>query len=875
MVGCQIMKLRGCGASHFIWSIKDGMVKKVHNVDSHGRPGLKFKKLEDIYHSSDAEHTSNFQDGYDHTNIDGSSSGNECTPMPYADRKTARSGHVVEEDEPESPLNGNSFGELTLSQLKKKCKRKKRKASESVLLTPKAEDDDSDLCEPLCKYRVKVSKSSRSKTMLANGSFPTSSRSTQIIASDPSTGTDDALLFRKDLEIVNVKVEAPEVEYFEQGDTTHMADGPLTCDGSVNFIASESGFLLVNRSFPTFSRSTQLAASESSTCTNDALLFSKDLATVNVKAEGPEVEYFERTEMTHMTDEPLICDGVSVNFITSESGFVLADHELKSTESGSFTNDGEICGFNEVSLDNLDDITDSFLVSPMVGENMELDNEENMANNLLHLPASEVDKEECVNQQPSIVSSLEDDSPVEDLTASTSDCSQSHPYHQQTPEQTNYISGVQDSNSTIDGDHYCADLGQVSDSHMVEECAEGSPTNQEYGSPSLMPDYSCLPSKSHPWPSPVNDDHVVSVEAKSPISEKKQNMTSVNADADSNSLNSDNNSFVLEDTSIVQEQLSFSPANACSEVKFSNHNHQTDIKTEASEIRNSDCIELRHSERLPSTRKAISPTSQEKLCLAMKSAELLDDMDHYKCKEKLYFGEQTENKFPSSNSDVEESDSHVHPQQPTRLIQNKDVISPKHMLKKPKNFKKGSPPKRCLPPKGCLDGPRLCRSLPRLSSGCTSIQGCSESAIAFSQRQMHDIESLASKLMSELNSMKVIVEEKMLYEAYRSTSLKNEADEVKSAIKSATKTEEMARKWLSMMARDCNRFCKIMKLNEDDDDDASDPATVEEKPVQKERKRISFADEVGGTLCDVKVFEVDRGSSEFKESSSSSSSSAA
>lgn len=43
---------------------------------------------------------------------------------------------------------------------------------------------------------------------------------------------------------------------------------------------------------------------------------------------------------------------------------------------------------------------------------------------------------------------------------------------------------------------------------------------------------------------------------------------------------------------------------------------------------------------------------------------------------------------------------------------------------------------------------------------------------------MHDIESLASKLMSELNSMKATIEEKLLFEAYRTPSLKNEADEV-------------------------------------------------------------------------------------------------
>ncbi|CAH1442816.1 unnamed protein product [Lactuca virosa] len=333
---------------------------------------------------------------------------------------------------------------------------------------------------------------------------------------------------------------------------------------------------------------------------------------------------------------------------------------------------------------------------------------------------------------------------------------------------------------------------------------------------------------------------------------------SVNADVDLNTLNSEN-ICVSEETPIIQDQPSVIPpnANADSEEKFFNHDYQTDIMKEASVIRNPNCIEPRNPERLPSTRKAISPTSQEKLCMAMKSPELLDDMDHYKCKEKLSFEEQPDNKFSSTTSNINYSEPNALPQQ------EKAVISPKTMLKKPKSYKKGSPPEKSLLPKGCLDGPRLCRSLPRLSTGCTTVEGCSESAIAFSQRQMHDIESLASKLMSELNSMKVIVEEKLLFEAYRSPSLKNEADEVKSAIKSATKTEESAKKWLSMMTRDCNRFCKIMKLNEDNNDSGSVvKSMIEEKapPVvqkERERKKISFADEAGGMLCDIKVYEIE------------------
>lgn len=78
---------------------------------------------------------------------------------------------------------------------------------------------------------------------------------------------------------------------------------------------------------------------------------------------------------------------------------------------------------------------------------------------------------------------------------------------------------------------------------------------------------------------------------------------------------------------------------------------------------------------------------------------------------------------------------------------------------------------------GNYDGLRS-RAYPNLSSSRNSIQGCSESAIEFSQRQMHDMENVTVKLMKELNSMKGIVEQKLLFQAYRSGSLKNDADEV-------------------------------------------------------------------------------------------------
>lgn len=108
----------------------------------------------------------------------------------------------------------------------------------------------------------------------------------------------------------------------------------------------------------------------------------------------------------------------------------------------------------------------------------------------------------------------------------------------------------------------------------------------------------------------------------------------------------------------------------------------------------------------------------------------------------------------------------------------KPILAPKKILKKPKHNKKGALLKRCNPPTGRVGGSPLTRLLPDICNGKTSTEVCYERAVAFSQRQMQDIESIAVKLMTELKSMKDIVEEKVLHEAYRCTSMKNDADEV-------------------------------------------------------------------------------------------------
>ncbi|KAG6750239.1 hypothetical protein POTOM_047333 [Populus tomentosa] len=238
-------------------------------------------------------------------------------------------------------------------------------------------------------------------------------------------------------------------------------------------------------------------------------------------------------------------------------------------------------------------------------------------------------------------------------------------------------------------------------------------------------------------------------------------------------------------------------------------------------------------EKLLSTRKAISPTSQKKLCKAMEASDL-DDEEYYKYTRKLCYRNLNGNKIGRLG----------------RANQNQRVdltISPERITRKPKNDK------NVFHHKGILKVPHPSGNVPRFGTGCSSVQSCSESAISFSQKQMRDIESIATKLTKELNSMKDVVQESWHSKVYPATPLKYSADEVKIAVQNATRVEESARRWLSIMARDCNRFCKIMKLT----DKAS---ATSGNVVPKEKRKIVFADEAGGKLCEVKTFENDTAS---------------
>ncbi|GJS27968.1 longifolia 1-like protein [Tanacetum coccineum] len=108
-------------------------------------------------------------------------------------------------------------------------------------------------------------------------------------------------------------------------------------------------------------------------------------------------EYADNTKLfgtSIFANSPMI---TGLTICSSEDG-------VNNMGSESVTNEVEMAGVSEVSLDNL--------------ENMELIDTENMPNDLLALSVSELDEEEYVDQPLSIVSSPEDDPSFEDLNPS-------------------------------------------------------------------------------------------------------------------------------------------------------------------------------------------------------------------------------------------------------------------------------------------------------------------------------------------------------------------------------------------------------------------------------------------------------------------------
>ncbi|KAL2894611.1 E3 SUMO-protein ligase RanBP2 [Bienertia sinuspersici] len=269
-------------------------------------------------------------------------------------------------------------------------------------------------------------------------------------------------------------------------------------------------------------------------------------------------------------------------------------------------------------------------------------------------------------------------------------------------------------------------------------------------------------------------------------------------------------------------------------------------------------------ENLFSARKTFSPTSKENLCKAMDLTEMQDDNQVLSCKEKLSFEKNC----------VDSSSSRTNPKK-ARIILTSKRMEALHTTEirastKQKNhsFVKGTG-------RGVHGSPSL-----HAGNKCNSSLSCSQNAIAFSQQQMLDIERLATKLLAELHSMKEIVVDSLHPESRTCTTLKSSTDKARIAVENVKKVEETTKRWLSIMSRDCHRFCKILEVAEKNNSSPEmstgkcTPENVQTSPenpsseIQQDseelspskstvnrEKKIMFADEAGDSLCQIRVLE--------------------
>ncbi|KAG8062903.1 hypothetical protein GUJ93_ZPchr0003g17229 [Zizania palustris] len=232
-------------------------------------------------------------------------------------------------------------------------------------------------------------------------------------------------------------------------------------------------------------------------------------------------------------------------------------------------------------------------------------------------------------------------------------------------------------------------------------------------------------------------------------------------------------------------------------------------------------LEEHAPKKLMSKRKIMSPTSQEKLCNALSGIDLCR-VQRLKRKILLEDCDKMRKAFPHTV--------------------NKQYQSVLNMDRRPNDNATLS-----LPSKGILKSTES-PSSQNITCSCMEASSAlldTEKAVEFSQRQMHDIENIAAKLIKSLKHMRSIVDESLSPETHFLLPNFNTA-EIRAASEDALEVERTTRKWLTIMNKDCNRFCKILTL--------TGKKAVTRPEVPRKRKKITFADETGGKLCHVKVF---------------------
>ncbi|XVE94734.1 hypothetical protein REPUB_Repub02eG0034600 [Reevesia pubescens] len=863
------MELRSSTHFHFVQAIKGGSVAKSMNVDTHGRPALKLKEIKEMYNLRDAIYpnqvpTINIRDDLE-------SSPTKCyvVKVESLDPFLVRGMEVKSEPEVSdsncnndggeriNDLDDFGFGNMTLKQIKKRCKTKKRKRLNFVGLNKETletcssvehelhnfqhKDDEYDLEEPLISLKSKLSKIMKSKRKSSWKSVSARSPNAMSIIKSERLNINEDLLQPNGgwPATINIKVEVPEPGYSECQPIFNVASiSDFSCSEQVDSIVTVSNEVPETTNVHILETEVPYPTEEPQNCSLNEVSYEYmetfepkfDVGPSSweiVKVDSPEIISYEYPDLSEFKKEdysihPLAYD-VPSELISPTKGDIHDSCQSNSpkqempwqTSSYGLTQVPEMtiaCGLetgssfypieeplcsvsNGVSYESIEDVDLKFGAGFSGWEIVKVYSPEIISYH--HSDLQENGEESyTIHRLPYDVSS-ESISPTKDHCPDLADSFKGNSSEHKVVWQTSNYDGIEAPELDSDNSLQC-----------LENINGGSACSYESRS-------------THDWPSNIRNIAI------SPSSDNGLYWSS-------SFLNPERHSVPVSGDSPSAGKQSLSPASIATNYNASDKPMASPGPRDYHQFK-----QHHHPERLLSSRKAISPTSQERLCRAMELTGL-DENESHEFKGKLYFLKQTNHRI-------------LRAQGLDQFRRDGATIKPKSIMRKAKQDKKGSPPK------GILKLTHTSRSVPRVSSAYTAVQRCSQSAIAFTQRQMHDIESLATKLTTELKSMKDIVKGKLHLESEASaaTAAKEDADEVRIALENATRAEETARKWLSMMGRDCDRFCKIMRLTEDN-------TAASEHVIHKERK-ITFADEAGGKLCHVKVFKDDMHTASLQE----------
>ena len=398
---------------------------KLLNVDTHGKPALVFKQIKDIYDCEDAKNHSLSVVNTTENDDNGLKVDRTCLPITKggpigSESETCVFGSHGHCDERNSDLDNDlSFSSMTLTQLKERCKKKKRKLSKFVDLTKEdveifssgkqeyqdllLEEDDFDLKEPLSSWKSRLTKNRKAKKRCFSERVSTSSQSAVSEAKSKLVLSDWGFQqSTRDLTtLIKVEVEVAEPNC---SDSQGFDDCSVVCHeqvevGGSDCSGSQNVICVADDSSAGCNEQDEVLASDYSDSQGDA-----DNCTMscNEQVEVHVPDYSATQNMICIADDCSLDCSEQVGFcevVVSEMPKNDNESVLGTRHSIVYAEEPRQCTVNKISheYNQLNSLPN---VGPTIAETLEVDDPEKADNRASHLSVSEFRNEGFIAYPP-------------------------------------------------------------------------------------------------------------------------------------------------------------------------------------------------------------------------------------------------------------------------------------------------------------------------------------------------------------------------------------------------------------------------------------------------------------------------------------------